>query len=208
MNSTPQWPRDWNAQIPSHIKGLIFDCDGTVVDTMPVHYAAWCEALGKVNLKFPEEQFYSFAGATATTICATLAREQGVTVDPIAVAHEKEALYEARLRNLLPIDSVVAIARREKGKRRLAIASGGRKRAVRTSLEVIGVADLFEVIVGAEDVTQGKPSPELFLRAAELIELKPEECLVYEDGDFGIEAARRAGMPFVDVRPWYLPRRS
>ena len=208
MEQQLQWPRDWNAPIPERFQGLIFDCDGTVVDTMPVHYAAWCKALRNVNLIFPEARFYAFAGATSPTIVATLAREQGIDCDPAAVAHEKETLYEASLRDLEPIHSVVAIARREHGKRKLAVASGGRKRAVRESLSVIGVAKLFDTIVGMEDVAHGKPSPELFLKAAKLIDVKPEGCLVYEDGDFGIEAARRAGMACIDVRPWYLPRKE
>jgi len=168
---------------------------------------AWSKTLARYNISFPEPRFYSFAGALSTTIVKTLADEQGVTCDPVAVAHEKELLYESSLRDLEPIHSVVAIARRELGKRKLAIASGGRKRAVRESLAVIGIADLFEVIVGAEDVTHGKPSPELFLKAAELVGVNPANCLVYEDGDFGIEAARRAGMECIDVRPWYLPRK-
>ena len=98
---------------------------------------------------------------------------------------------------------MVAITRREKRKRRLAVASGGKVELVRTSLEVVDVDHLFEVIVGMEDVTHGKPDPELFLIAAERIGCRPEECVVYEDGDLGIEAAKRAGMEWIDVRPWY-----
>jgi HAD superfamily hydrolase (TIGR01509 family) len=206
MSSDKQWPRDWDAPIPERIKGLIFDCDGTIVDTMPVHYLAWCKALARHGLALPEERFYSFAGATSPSIVKKLAEEQGVACDPAAVAHEKEDLYEASLRDLEPIHNVVAIARREKGRRKLAVASGGRREAVRTSLEVIDVDHLFEIIVGMEDVKVGKPSPELFLMAAGLIGVPPEACLVYEDGDLGIEAAKRAGMEWIDVRPWYLPR--
>lgn len=201
--SKRQWPRDWEAPIPERIRGLIFDCDGTIVDTMPVHYKAWCEALAPHGLVFTEERFYAYAGATSPAIVKILAEEQGVRCDPFAVAMQKEALYQASLRDLEPIHSVVAIARREKGKRRLAVASGGKVELVRTSLEVIDVDHLFEVIVGMEDVKHGKPDPELFLIAAERIGCKPEECVVYEDGDLGIEAARRAGMEWIDVRPWY-----
>ena len=84
-----QWPADPQAPIPEHIHGLIFDCDGTVVDTMPVHYAAWCKALSRHHLQFPEARFYAFAGATSPAIVATLAREQGISCDPLVVAHEK-----------------------------------------------------------------------------------------------------------------------
>jgi beta-phosphoglucomutase family hydrolase len=207
MSSPPQWPQDWDAPIPEHIHGLIFDCDGTVVDTMPVHYLAWCKALETVKLHFSEERFYSFAGAPTVTIIQTIAKEQGVACDPQEIATLKEKFYVESLESLEPIHSVVAIARREKGKRKLAIASGGWKRVVKRTLTLVGVEDLFDAIVGADDVVHGKPAPDVFLKAAELIGVKPEACLVYEDGDMGIEAAHRAHMPVIDVRPWYLPRK-
>jgi HAD superfamily hydrolase (TIGR01509 family) len=206
MPLQPLWPRDWQAPIPEQYQALIFDCDGTVVDTMPVHYRAWCQALALHGLHLPEDRFYAFAGAQSPQIVATIAREQGVACDPVKVAHEKEDLYEASLRALEPIHSVVAIARREHGKRKLAVASGGRVPAVRTSLAVIGVEHLFEVVVGMGDVAHGKPAPDLFLKAAALLGVAPANCLVYEDGDFGIQAAIAAGMAYIDVRPWYLPR--
>ena len=201
-----QWPDDWKAPIPERIRGLIFDCDGTIVDTMPVHFLAWSKALEEVKIHFPEERFYSFAGAPTVTIIQTLAREQGITCDPEEVARHKEKIYVESLENLEPIHSVVAIARREKGKRKLAVASGGWKRVVKQTLTVVGVEDLFEAIVGADDVVHGKPAPDVFLKAAQMIGVPPEQCLVYEDGDLGIEAAKRAGMEWIDVRPWYLPR--
>ena len=206
MPPTPLWPQDPDAPIPDQYQGLIFDCDGTVVDTMPVHYRAWCQALTPLNIQFPEERFYSFAGATSPAIVRTLAREQGITCDPYVVSRRKEDIYEASLSGLEPIPSVVAIARREQGRRKLAVASGGRILAVKASLAVIGVEQLFDAIVGMEHVTHGKPDPELFLKAAELIGVPPPNCLVYEDGDLGLEAAHRAGMGCIDVRPWYLPR--
>lgn len=201
------WPRDWDARIPERFLGLIFDCDGTIVDTMPVHFMAWCKALERVKLHFPEARFYGFAGAPSVTIIETLAKEQGVTVDAEAVAHLKEEIYVESLENLEPIHSVVAIAKREKGRRKLAVASGGWKRVVKESLTVVGVEDLFDAILGADDVKKGKPEPDVFLKAAEKIGIAPANCLVYEDGDLGIEAARRAGMEVIDVRPWYLPRK-
>ena len=202
----PVWPTDPAAVIPADVKGLIFDCDGTLVDTMPLHYAAWAKALEHVGLHFPEERFYSFAGAPTRTIIEILAKEQNIACDPEAVAIEKEKIYTESLERLEPIHSVIEIARREKGKRKLAVASGGWKRVVKASLTVVGIEEMFEAIVGADDVVHGKPAPDVFLRAAELLGLKPEECVVYEDGEMGIVAARAAGMRVIDVRPWYLPR--
>jgi HAD superfamily hydrolase (TIGR01509 family) len=204
MPVIPQWPRDPEAPIPEQYQGLIFDCDGTLIDTMPVHYKAWCKALALHNLSLPEDRFYALAGATSRAIVAMLAKEQGVDCDPLEVSHQKEDFYQASLRDLEPIHRVVAIAKREKGRRKMAVASGGRTQAVRVSLEVIGVTDLFSVVVGMDDVVHGKPDPELFLMAAKMLQVPPEKCLVYEDGDLGIQAAKRAGMGYIDVRPWYF----
>ena len=204
--STAAWPTDPHAEIPADVKGLIFDCDGTLVDTMPLHYVAWVKALEHVGIHFPEERFYSFAGAPTRTIIEILAKEQNIQCDPEAVAIEKEKLYTENLEQLEPIHSVIEIARREKGKRKLAVASGGWKRVVKASLTVVGIEDMFEAIVGADDVIHGKPAPDVFLKAAGLLGLKPEECVVYEDGEMGIVAAMAAGMRVIDVRPWYLPR--
>ena len=106
MGTGHVWPQDWEAEIPERFRGLIFDCDGTVVDTMPVHYQAWCKALQQVGIKFPEDRFYSFAGAPTVTIIQTLAREQNIACDPEAVAHNKEHIYVESMGELEPIHSV------------------------------------------------------------------------------------------------------
>ena len=205
--SQAQWPRDAEAEIPARFKGLIFDCDGTLVDTMPLHFLAWKKALAQVGLHMPEERFYQFAGAPTVEIIRTLAREQKVAVDADKAADLKEHIYVASLEDAEPIHSVIAIARRERGRRKLGVASGGWKRIVKQTLTGVGMEDAFDAIVGTDEVAHGKPAPDLFLKAAQLIGVPPAECLVYEDGDLGIEAAKRAGMEVIDVRPWYLPRR-
>jgi HAD superfamily hydrolase (TIGR01509 family) len=200
---SPKWPQDPDAPIPAQYQALIFDCDGTVVDTMPVHFTAWRKALSNHNLHLSEERFYALAGATAPEVVAILAKEQSIPCDADVVAKEKEELYQASLRDLEPIHSVVEIARRECGRRKLAIASGGRKINVCESLSIIDVDHLFQVIVAQEDVAHGKPAPDLFLKAAALLQVPPAACIVYEDGDLGLQAAERAGMAWIDVRPWY-----
>ncbi len=207
MNEIPQWPRDADAEIPADVRGLIFDCDGTLVDTMPLHYLAWRRALEAVKIQFPEDRFYSFAGAPTRTIIEILSKEQHIACDAQAVAEAKEHLYVESLQKLDPIHSVIAIATREKGRRKLAVASGGWKRVVKASLAVVGIDEMFDALVGADDVTHGKPSPDIFLRAAELIGLTPDQCVVYEDGDMGFLAAKAAGMRVIDVRPGISPGR-
>jgi beta-phosphoglucomutase family hydrolase len=206
MTTTPIFPNDHTAEIPDHIRGLIFDCDGTLVDTMPLHYIAWKQAMAEIGIDFPEDRFYSFAGKPTVTIIETLCREQNIVCDPQLVAEEKERLFLENLESLEPVHSVIEIVHRERGKRKLAVASGGWRDIVKRSLAVLHLDTLFDTIVGADDVVHGKPAPDVFLKAAEQLGLQPEQCLVYEDGDLGIEAAHAAGMQVIDVRPWYLPR--
>ncbi|HZZ26581.1 MAG TPA: HAD family phosphatase [Pirellulales bacterium] len=201
------FPADYPAAIPERFKGLIFDCDGTLADTMPLHYLAWKEAMDARNIHFPEERFYAFSGMPTVTIIETLAKEQNVACDAQAAAEEKERLFLTKLALLEPVHCVVEIVHREKGRRKLAVASGGWKSVINQTLAAVGLTGLFDAIVGADDVQHGKPAPDIFLKAAECLQLQPAECLVYEDGNLGIEAAKAAGMQVIDVRPWYLPKR-
>jgi beta-phosphoglucomutase family hydrolase len=208
MATIPTFPLDPTAPIPDHIQGLIFDCDGTLVDTMPLHYVAWKQTMDSVNIDFPEDRFYSFAGKPTVKIIETLASEHNVVCDAQALAEEKERLFLDNLEALEPIHSVIEIVHRERGKRKLAVASGGWHDIIIRSLAVLHLDGLFDTIVGADDVVHGKPAPDVFLKAAENLGLAPSQCLVYEDGDLGIEAAHAAGIQVIDVRPWYLPRKS
>ncbi|MGZ3450293.1 MAG: HAD family hydrolase [Polyangiales bacterium] len=192
--------------IPSDVEGLIFDCDGTLVDTMPAHFRAWCETLAPYGLVLSEDRFYALAGVPTVRIVELLAAEQHVSVDAIALGREKDQHYLALGDHGGPIEPVVAIARREKGRRKLAVASGNFTELVWITLRSAGIADLFEVVVGADQVKHGKPAPDMFLLAAEKIGVAPSDCQVYEDADLGLQAAHAAGMRAVDIRPLLAPR--
>lgn len=192
---------DWTA--PDDATALIFDCDGTLADTMPAHYTAWRETLGAHGIEFTEERFYGLAGVPTPQIVRIVAAEQGVslddaTVDAIAVA--KEDRYLAVADGIVPIEPVVAIVQRYRGGLPLAVASGGEHRVVRHTLTAIGGLHWFDAIVAAEDTERHKPEPDVFLEAASRLGAEPARCVVFEDSDLGIEAARRAGMAAVDVR--------
>lgn len=191
--------------LPDHdFEGYIFDCDGTLADSMPVHYEAWCAALEHYNagFKFEEELFYKLGGVPTRRIIQMLNEDNGTSLDPDQVAHTKEDYYLEKLTNLQPVQQVVDIAREVSKTHSVSVASGGFKRVVLETLDLIHVRDIFEHIVTAEDVTHGKPSPDMFLLAAEKMGVNPENCLVFEDGEMGIEAANRAGMEhvYVDAR--------
>lgn len=181
--------------------GAIFDCDGTLADTMPLHYQAWCDTLAPSGCPFPEETFYEWGGVTAEEIVVRLNALHGHTLDPAETAHFKEHLYRTLIPRVGPVAAIIAEARRLHGRCPLAVASGGMRVMVEETLETLGIRGLFDTVVAAEDVQRGKPDPEPFLLAAERIGVPPQDCLVYEDSPAGLEAARRAGMRAVDIRP-------
>ena len=185
-------------------RGFIFDLDGTLVDTMPSHFVAWTEIARRHGLTFPEARFYSLGGVPTAKIAAMLIAEAGLTLDPQAIALEKEQMYYDSLAaggGVRPIATVIELARSHRSQGPLAIASGSVRRLVVRTLEALGISDWFATIVAAEDTTRHKPEPDVFLEAARRIGADPAACIVYEDTDIGLEAARRAGMTAVDVRP-------
>jgi beta-phosphoglucomutase family hydrolase len=181
-------------------KGLIFDCDGTLADTMPLHWRAWQILTQKHKLHFPEDRFYSLGGVPSRDILKMLAREQHRSIDHIAVAHEKEEAYLPMLGEVEPIHAVVEIARASHGKIPMAVASGGLEPIIVMVLEHLKIRHLFNAVVTSEMVKNQKPAPDIFLEAARRIGVDPKFCRGYEDTDLGMQAIRAAGMDAVDVR--------
>lgn len=182
------------------IQALIFDCDGTLVDSMPLHYVAWRNTLSRYGFTFTQERFYSFAGQPTWRLVEMLAAEHGVSVDVHAVAREKEDDFLRSIHLVQPIERIVSIARASHGRKKMAVASGGWRDITQLQLQHAGILNLFETIVTAEDTERHKPEPDVFLEAARRLGVHPSACLVYEDADLGVEAARRAGMQCIDVR--------
>jgi beta-phosphoglucomutase-like phosphatase (HAD superfamily) len=181
-------------------KGIIFDCDGTLADTMPLHWRAWQTVAQRHRLHFPEERFYALGGVPTRDILRMLGHEQGLPIDPIAVAHEKEAEYLPLIDQVEPVNAVVAVARSYYRKVPLAVASGGTKKIITQVLEHLGIVTLFDAVVTSEDVARQKPAPDIFLEAARRIRVPPQFCRAYEDTELGLRAIRAAGMEAVDVR--------
>ena len=182
------------------IKGLIFDCDGTLANTMPLHWRAWHMVTQRYGLHFPEDRFYSLGGVPARDILKLLAQEQGRSLDHPAVAHEKEEAYLTTLSQVEPIHAIVGIAKAHHGKIPMAVASGGTEKIVILVLERLNIRHLFDAIVTGEMVKKQKPAPDIFLEAARRIGVEPKFCRAYEDTDLGMTAIRSAGMEAVDVR--------
>src|SRR5262245_48422968 len=182
------------------IHGLIFDCDGTLADTMPLHWRAWQSISERHGFQFPRERFYALGGVPSRHILAMLRDEQNLVIDPLAVAREKEAAYLEMLAHVAPIEVVVAVARENAGKLPMAVASGGSRSVIEKVLAHIGIRDLFAAVVTSEDVERQKPAPDIFLEAARRLQVPPQFCRAYEDTDLGLEAIRAAGMEAIDVR--------
>ncbi len=182
------------------IKGLIFDCDGTLADTMPLHWRAWQAVTLRHELHFPEDRFYSLGGVPSRDILKMLAREQHKSIDHIAVAHEKENAYLPMMMEVGPIHEVVEIAKQNHRKIPMAVASGGTQKIICEVLEHLKIRHLFAAVVTSEMVQNQKPAPDIFLEAARRIGVEPQFCRAYEDTDLGLQAIRSAGMDAVDVR--------
>jgi beta-phosphoglucomutase family hydrolase len=182
----------------------LFDLDGTVADSMPAHYIAWSAVVKKYGGEFPEDLFYALGGVPPLKVVSILNEKFGYTLDPEPLVAEKEAQYIAGLDSIQPIASVLAHVVAQHGKIPLAIVSGSPRDNIQKTLAALELTDKFEVIVGAEDYSKGKPDPEPFLTAARLLGVEPAKCLVFEDADAGIASAEAAGMKWVRV-PVALP---
>lgn len=194
--------------IPADTAALLFDCDGTLADTMNIHFQAWKATMADHGVDLPRTFIDSHAGMPPRDIIAVINEEWGVELDPLVVANEKETRAYGKIHLAVPIEEVLSTARGYHGKLPMAVVSGGSRRMVHTILETIGAIDLFPVIVTADDPVPPKPSPEVFVAAARKLEVEPTKCHVFEDGDPGIIAARKAGMTYTDVRDLLRARAS
>ncbi|GGM57780.1 phosphatase [Micromonospora sonchi] len=180
-------------------QAYLFDCDGTIVDSMPQHYTAWRETLDEWDCPFPEALFYAWAGRPTADIVITLNEEHGLRMPVETVVARREARFQQLLPTTTGIPGVLHHIDDAHGRIPFAVVSGSTREAVTASLDAIGILDRFDVLVCAGDYTRPKPDPEPFLRAAELLGVPPQSCLVFEDADLGIEAATAAGMAAVRV---------
>lgn len=184
------------------IKGLIFDCDGTLADTMTIHTHAWQETMKRFGHDCPVDFLQPLRGMPAEEIVIRFNRKFGTGFDVKAVSDEKNKMSYERLKTVKPIMPVAKIALDYRGKLPMSVVSGGTRKNVIRTLEAIGMADFFEAVITADDGLKPKPDPRMFIEAAKKMDVAPELCQVFEDGDPGLEAARAAGMPLVDVRPY------
>jgi HAD superfamily hydrolase (TIGR01509 family) len=186
---------------PNGFEAVIFDCDGTLVDSMPAHFDAWCEALALYGAGgiFKEDVFFAMGGRPTMDIVVQLNDEYNLKLDPAKVALAKREAFLHRLNTVTLIEEVAAFAESLRGKFPMAIATGGSRMVIEKTLKIVGISDWFDEVVTADDVTDGKPAPDIFLKAAKLLGVSPSKCLALEDAPAGILAAQRAGMQVVAI---------
>src|SRR5579862_6875018 len=182
-------------------RAYLFDCDGTVVDSMPLHYIAWTKALSEWGCTFDETLFYSWGGMPPAEIVAALNKMQGLNMPVEAVAERKESLYYEQLPQLQPVHEVLEHIEAQFGRIPFAIVSGSTRASIIKSLTTVDLLNRFEVLVGSEDYEHSKPAPDAFLVGAARLGIAPKDCLVFEDTAMGMHAATSAGMASVRVPP-------
>jgi beta-phosphoglucomutase family hydrolase len=192
-----------NLNINPKAKGLIFDLDGTLADTMPIHYIAWKNAAARYGIEFTPELFAELAGIPLYPTVEKLNQIFGTNIDPKEMGDIKETEFENNMHLTPEIKVVTDLVRAYHGKIPMAVGTGGARRLAFKTLEIIGLKDYFDVLVSYEDVANYKPHPETFLKCAEQMGVNPVDCEVFEDGRLGIEAAQTAGMMVVDVTEYY-----
>ena len=198
---------------PGQFKAYLFDCDGTIADSMPLHYIAWKRALGEWNCEFDEELFYAWGGMPIVKIIFTLNQQHGLSMPVEVVAHRKESLYYELLPQLKAVPEVLEHIHAEHGRIPFAVVSGSTRESVTASLTSLNLLDKFDTLVCAGDYKKSKPDPEAFLLAALKLGMAPKDCLVFEDTEMGIQAATAAGMASVRVpspqeRSWRQPSKE
>lgn len=184
---------------PGEFTGIIFDCDGTLADNMPLHFHAWSRAMEDFGGAYPEELFYEWGGVPTPEIVRRLNEKYSLSMEVDDVVERKEHYYREMIPQVRPKPEVVALAREYHGRIPLAVASGGHRDLVERTLEALEIRGLFAAVIAAEDYGRGKPHPEPFLTAAACLGVEPSGCLVIEDTSTGAEAAHAAGMACILV---------
>ncbi|MDE1177665.1 MAG: HAD-IA family hydrolase [Edaphobacter sp.] len=184
-------------------KAYLFDCDGTICDSMPLHYIAWKDVLSEYGCHFDEELFYAWGGMPVVEIIESLNQRHNLAMPVADIQLRKEEMFYANLPQMKAVPEVLEHIEAQHGVIPFAVVSGSTQDSVRASLATLSLLDRFETLVCAGDYRNSKPHPEPYLMAAERLGVQPEHCLVFEDTEMGIESATAAGMASVKVpAPW------
>ncbi|TRX65945.1 HAD family phosphatase [Carboxylicivirga sp. M1479] len=189
--------------VADNIKGLIFDMDGTLVNSTPIHYKAWLEACRPFGVEFSYDFFITLTGRPVVELSKDLIARYQMDISAIELVNKKEQLVENNLHHVQLIQPVIDVMDKFQGKLPMAVGTGASRERAQRLLSDAGIIERFDIIVTSDDVDNYKPHPDTFLKAAKGIGVDADCCLVFEDGHLGIEAAKSAGMSVIDVKPYY-----
>ena len=189
--------------IPQKAKALIFDLDGTIANTMPNHFLSWREAVLPYGIDFNETLFMQLTGMPRTPTIEKLNDMFGTKMNPVEVGKVKEDHFKTLVHLTEEISVVTAVIKKYHSILPMSIGTGSTKNGAQKTLEVIGLQNYFDIVITADDIVNHKPHPETFLKCAALMGVKPQSCVVFEDGILGIQAAEEAGMMVIDVNDYF-----
>jgi len=181
-------------------QAFLYDCDGTLADTMPGHKQTYVRLAADDGVLIDEAIVDEFAGLPVAKVVEEINKRYNSSFDPVLFARQREELFiNEYIEKTQPVDYVVNHLKAHVGKVKIGVVSGSPRETVEKTLRILGIADIPEVLVCAGETPHGKPFPDPFLAAAEKLGVAPEHCLVFEDGEAGTKSAEAAGMRWIRI---------